>query len=87
MKPEVKNIISSFIPGTIFIGLLSLIKYYEVSQQVSFSTYGVFPRSFEAITGILTFPLIHKDYDHHDYKGPGKTIVACKNPGDVRNYQ
>ncbi len=36
MKPEVKNIISSFIPGTIFIGLLSLIKYYEVSQQVEF---------------------------------------------------
>lgn len=64
MKPEVKNIISSFIPGTIFIGLLSLIKYYEVSQQVSFSTYGVFPRSLDAITGILTFPLIHKDYDH-----------------------
>lgn len=64
MKPEVKNIISSFIPGTIFVGLLSLIKYYEVSQQVSFSTYGVFPRSLDAITGILTFPLIHKDYDH-----------------------
>ena len=64
MKPEVKNIISSFIPGTLFIGILSLIKYYEVSQQVSFSTYGVFPRSLDAITGILTFPLIHKDYDH-----------------------
>ncbi len=64
MKPEVKNIISSFIPGTIFIGILSLIKYYEVSQQVSFSTYGVFPRSLDEITGILTFPLIHKDYDH-----------------------
>ena len=64
MKPDVKNIISSFIPGTIFIGLLSLIKYYEVSQQVSFSTYGVFPRSLDEITGILTFPLIHKDYDH-----------------------
>ena len=64
MKPEVKNIISSFIPGTLFIGLLSLIKYYEVSQQVSFSTYGVFPRSLDEISGILTFPLIHKDYDH-----------------------
>jgi membrane associated rhomboid family serine protease len=64
MKPEVKNIIRSFIPGTLFIGILSLIKYYEVSQQVSFSTYGVFSRSIDAITGILTFPLIHKDYDH-----------------------
>lgn len=64
MKPEVKSIIKSFVPGTLFVLIISLIKYYEVTQQISFSTYGVFPRSLDAITGIFTFPLIHKDYDH-----------------------
>lgn len=64
MKPEVKSIAKSFVPGTLFVLVISLIKYYEVTQQVSFSTYGVFPRSLDALTGIFTFPLIHKDYDH-----------------------
>jgi membrane associated rhomboid family serine protease len=64
MKPEVKGILKSFIPGTLFVLIISLIKYYEVTQQISFSTYGVFPRSLDAFTGIFTFPLIHKDYDH-----------------------
>lgn len=64
MKPEVKSIVKSFVPGTLFVLVISLIKYYEVTQQISFSTYGVFPRSLDAITGIFTFPLIHKDYDH-----------------------
>ncbi len=64
MKPEVKSIIKSFIPGSLFVLGISLIKYYEVSQHISFSTYGVFPRSLDALTGIFTFPLIHKDYDH-----------------------
>lgn len=64
MKPEVKSILKSFVPGTLFVLVISLIKYYEVTQQISFSTFGVFPRSFDAITGIFTFPLIHKDYDH-----------------------
>lgn len=64
MKPEVKSIIKSFLPGTLFVLVISFIKYYEVSQQLSFITYGVFPRSLDALTGILTFPFIHKDYDH-----------------------
>lgn len=64
MKPEVKKIIGSFIPGALFVGLLSLLKYYEVSQHISFSSFGVFPRTLDGLTGILTFPFIHKDYDH-----------------------
>jgi membrane associated rhomboid family serine protease len=64
MKPEVKSIIKSFVPGTLFVVVISLIKYYEVTQQISLSTYGVFPRSIDAVSGIFTFPLIHKDYDH-----------------------
>jgi len=64
MKPEVKNIISAFIPGALFVAIIAFIKYFEVSNQVSFATWGVFPRSIDALRGILTFPLIHKDYDH-----------------------
>jgi membrane associated rhomboid family serine protease len=64
MKPEIKSILYSFIPGFILILLLSIIKYYEVQTDTSFASYGLFPRSIPDLRGILFFPLIHKDYDH-----------------------
>ncbi len=64
MKPEVKSILQSFIPGFLLVLILSLIKYYEVQTETSFASYGLFPRSVPDLRGIITFPLIHKDYDH-----------------------
>jgi membrane associated rhomboid family serine protease len=64
MKPEVKSILYSFIPGFLLVLILSIIKYYEVQTETSFASYGLFPRSVPDLRGIITFPLIHKDYDH-----------------------
>jgi len=64
MKPEIKSILYSFIPGFILILLLSMLKYYEVQTDTSFASYGLFPRSIPDLRGIILFPLIHKDYDH-----------------------
>ena len=64
MKPEVKSIISSFIPGLVFVLLLTAIKYYETRYQISFAGFGLFPRSINDLRGIITFPLIHRDYEH-----------------------
>ncbi|MBL7924728.1 MAG: rhomboid family intramembrane serine protease [Bacteroidia bacterium] len=64
MKPEVKSILKSFIPGTLLVLVLTAIKYYEESHRISFAAYGLFPRSIADLRGIFTFPLIHKDYEH-----------------------
>ncbi len=64
MKPEVKSILFSFLPGVIFVALLSSIKFYEEFFHLSLVSYGLFPRSFPDLSGILTFPLIHRDFEH-----------------------
>lgn len=64
MKPEVRSILNSFIPGILFVCLLSSIKLYEELNHISLVSYGLLPRSISDLSGILTFPLIHKDYEH-----------------------
>ncbi len=41
-----------------------LVKYIEESQNISFVSYGILPRTFSGLKGILTSPFIHGDYDH-----------------------
>ncbi len=64
MKPEVKSIFRSFIPGFIFVVILTLIKYYEEKSAGNLISFGLLPRSVHDLRGIITFPLIHKDYEH-----------------------
>lgn len=39
-------------------------KCIEEAFGISFGEYGIFPKSPGGITGILTAPLIHKDFNH-----------------------
>lgn len=64
MSKEAKSILYSFIPGTIMLLLLWLIKLYEWNVGVSFADYGVFPRTLSGMKGIFASPFIHGDFKH-----------------------
>lgn len=64
MKPELRAIWLSFIPGFLFVLLLSAVKYIEITQGLDFSSYGLFPRNIGSLVNIFTFPLIHDDTKH-----------------------
>lgn len=64
MNPEQKVILKSFIPPLFFIALLWIIKIIEITVPINFDKYGVLPRHFEGLIGIITSPLIHGDFEH-----------------------
>lgn len=47
-----------------FVMLLWVIKAVEIASDISFSSLGVFPRTFKGTIGILTGPLVHGDIVH-----------------------
>ena len=47
-----------------FVGLLWLIKLMEISLDVTFAGFGIFPRTNFGLVGILTAPLIHGNIPH-----------------------
>lgn len=61
---ELKKIVRSFFPGTALVFLILLIHFYTISSGDRLLTYGLFPRSPGDLTGILTFPFIHRDTEH-----------------------
>lgn len=64
MKPELRSILTSFLPGILFAIILGAVRFYEVSTNQHLLQFGLFPRSTEDLTGILTFPFIHRDNEH-----------------------
>lgn len=64
MKPEPKAIIMSFVPGFCIVCLLFLVYFLEQQSEFSFVKYGLYPRSTEQLTGIITYPMVHKDFEH-----------------------
>ncbi|MEL6535681.1 MAG: rhomboid family intramembrane serine protease [Bacteroidota bacterium] len=47
-----------------FLLLLWIVKLVEVGMDASFAQYGILPRTWEGIKGILFSPLIHGDFYH-----------------------
>jgi membrane associated rhomboid family serine protease len=64
MKPEGKAILNSFIPGTVFVAILTVIHYFFRSDNPGAIAFGLMPRNVDHLAGILTFPLIHEDTGH-----------------------
>ena len=50
--------------SSLFVIILWLIKIFETSLHLDFSRAGVFPHSIRHISGILTAPLIHGNFEH-----------------------
>ncbi|MFN8154791.1 MAG: rhomboid family intramembrane serine protease [Bacteroidia bacterium] len=64
MRPELQSILKSFLPGFLLIAVLAAVRYYEAVTHLHLTHLGLFPRSFEHLSGMLTFPLIHRDNEH-----------------------
>ncbi|MDZ7764058.1 MAG: rhomboid family intramembrane serine protease [Melioribacteraceae bacterium] len=41
-----------------------LVKFVEIGFNISFVSFGVLPREFSGLPGILLFPFIHSDFEH-----------------------
>ncbi len=59
-----QKLIYSFIPSVIFIVIIWLIKFYEVSSGIDYGDYGVLPRHLSGLKGILFSPFLHGSYEH-----------------------
>ena len=55
---------SIFILPALFILVLFIIEWIEYTYGMRFAKYGILPRSFEGLKGILLSPLIHSDWKH-----------------------
>ena len=64
MTAEKKKLFQSLTYPVAFVMLLWIIKIVEISFQVSFVKYGIFPRTISGFIGIITAPLVHADFNH-----------------------
>ncbi len=46
------------------VGILWLVHFWKVSSDYNFGQYGIFPREWSGLKGILFAPLIHGDFKH-----------------------
>lgn len=61
---EKKQIFISIYIPVVFIVLIWLIKLIEITFNISLGFLGINPRNLEGLIGIITSPLIHKDFNH-----------------------
>ena len=64
MNLEKKKILYSFLYPVIFIIIIWLVKYIEISNNIRLSQYGLYPFQAKGLFGILTMPLLHGDFGH-----------------------
>lgn len=64
MDKELKRIYLSFIPGTILVAALWLVKFIEIKSGHLLTEYGVLPRTLSGLKGVITSPFIHGDLKH-----------------------
>ncbi len=55
--------LSLFFP-MILVAIIWIVKLFELGSGIDLSRFGVFPRSVNGLTGILTAPLVHEDIQH-----------------------
>ncbi|NCO56464.1 MAG: rhomboid family intramembrane serine protease [Bacteroidetes bacterium CG_4_10_14_3_um_filter_31_20] len=64
MNFEKKKLFLSLFFPCIFVGLLWLIKIYEITLNEDFSSFGLYPLKLKGIIGIFSAPLIHGNIEH-----------------------
>jgi membrane associated rhomboid family serine protease len=76
MRKEEKLLLQNFIPPLLFVMLLWIIKGVEINFHLQFSKYGLLPRNIDALTGIITFPLVHGDWEHLISNSAGLIVLG-----------
>lgn len=64
LKAERQKVINSMVFPALFVGLLWLIFFAQHVFNIPSEDFGLFPRSYKGITGILTFHLVHGGLEH-----------------------
>lgn len=64
MVSEKKKLLSSLYFPVLFLLLIWVIALVEYLFNMSFVSYGLWPRSYSGALGIITAPLIHADFNH-----------------------
>jgi membrane associated rhomboid family serine protease len=64
MSDEKKRFIYSLVFPAFFLLLMWVVKFFEISMELSFVDAGVYPRKTSGLKGILFSPLIHGDWKH-----------------------
>ncbi|MFC2080029.1 rhomboid family intramembrane serine protease [Bacteroidota bacterium] len=61
---EKRRIFNSIFFPLVFLVLIWVIKFFEISMELDFVQSGVLPRKLSGLKGILFSPLIHGDWKH-----------------------
>lgn len=63
-ESEKGKIIRSIIYPSLFVALLWLVKFFEITLDLNLLHFGLYPRAYSGLIGIITCPLIHSSYNH-----------------------
>lgn len=61
---EKRKFIHSLIFPLLFLLLIWLVKFFEITMELDFVPGGIYPRKAEGLLGIITAPFIHADWKH-----------------------
>ena len=64
MGEKNNDFLRKLILPTIIVALMWLVKIYEVLQGIRFTRWGIFPRDWDGIVGIIAAPFVHSDWQH-----------------------
>ncbi len=64
MPEERKDVLLPLLFPAILVVVLTMIKLFEATQDLSLYTLGIHPREVDGLLGIITAPLIHGDWQH-----------------------
>lgn len=63
-KEERNKILNTLVYPVFFVLIVGLIHLIQYVFEISFTHYGIFPRSTRGLIGIITSPLIHGSFNH-----------------------
>lgn len=64
MHPELKFTLRTFLFPLLFTAVLWLVKFIEIYFDINFQNYGVLPKTFAGLKGIVFSPFVHSGFDH-----------------------
>ncbi len=62
--PEKKKIARSIFYPALFVGILWLVKILEIAFGIDLIRFGLYPRAWSGLIGVITCPLIHSSFAH-----------------------
>lgn len=64
VKHHQSSVLAAVLWPLLLVLLLWIVYWIEIRFRFNFTTYGVYPRSWKGLTGILISPFVHGDIDH-----------------------